>query len=182
MLDDILPVRRVVVAAQVGLELATENLQSGTLSDTVRSNQTQHLSRPRHGQTVKLEGVRAISMGDLTLEVGGQVDDGDGVEGALLGADTATDTEGLRDEGKARGGRNFDAELSATDNGTRLLAFLTTLSRATLHGWASSVLLFAWWGRRGCFRGREVMVTDLVVVDDGDTLREMLADDRCVDD
>lgn len=81
---------------------------------------------------MKLECVGAISVSDLALEVRGQVDDSDSVEGALLGADTATDAEGLGDEGEARGGRDFDTELSATDDGTRLLAFLTALARATL--------------------------------------------------
>jgi len=31
---------------------------------------------------MKLEGVGGVSMGDLRLEVGGKVDDGDGFEGA----------------------------------------------------------------------------------------------------
>lgn len=141
MLDDVLPVRRVVISTQVGLELATENLQSGTLSNTVRSNETENLARPRHGKTVKLESVGAISVSNLTLEVRGQVDNRDGVKGALLRADTATDTERLGDESETGRRRDFDAELAATNDGTRFLAFLTALSRTTLHGWASSVFV-----------------------------------------
>ncbi len=99
MLDDVLPVRRVVEATQVRLELAAENFQSGTLADTVGSNKTKHLIRARHGQTVKLEAVGAIAMGDLTFEVGGQVDNCDGVERALLGADTTTNAERFGNEG-----------------------------------------------------------------------------------
>lgn len=48
---------------------------------------------------MQLEAVRGVSVGDLSLKIGGQVDDVDGVEGAFLRADTATDTEALRDEG-----------------------------------------------------------------------------------
>lgn len=40
---------------------------------------------------MKLEAVRAVSMGDLSLEVGGQIDDVDRIEGTLLRADTAAD-------------------------------------------------------------------------------------------
>jgi hypothetical protein len=100
VLDHVLPVGRVVVAAQVGLQLAAENLQGSTLSDTVGTNQTENLARSGHRKTVKLEAVGSITVGDLVLEVGGQVDDGDGIKGALLGADTATDTETLGDEGE----------------------------------------------------------------------------------
>lgn len=71
-------------------------------------------------------------MGDLALEVRGQVDDSDGVEGALLGADTASNAQRFGDEGEARIGLDLDTKLAATDNGARLLAFLTTLARTTL--------------------------------------------------
>lgn len=71
-------------------------------------------------------------MRDLGLEVGGQVDDVDGIEGALLGADTATNTERLGDEREAGFGRNFNAELATSDDWAGFLAFLATLSGATL--------------------------------------------------
>jgi hypothetical protein len=113
--QDLLPVRRVLEATKVGLQLASQNLQCGTLSDTVGTNQTQDLSRSGHGQTVQLEAVGGVTVGDLALEVCGQVDDLDGVEGALLGADTASDTQ-----------------LSGLDDGTRLLALLATFLRLAL--------------------------------------------------
>jgi hypothetical protein len=81
---------------------------------------------------VELEAVGAIAVGDLALQVRGQVDDGDGVEGALLGADTATNAERLGDEGQAGLGGDFDAELAATDDRAGLLAFLATLARTAL--------------------------------------------------
>lgn len=132
VLDNILPVRGVGVAAQVGLELSGQDLQGSALSDTVGSDQTQNLTGSGHRQTMQLEAVGAISVGDLALEVGGQIDDGNGVEGALLGANTTTDAEGLGNEGEARFGGDFNAELATSNDRARLFAFLTTFSRATL--------------------------------------------------
>jgi hypothetical protein len=65
-------------------------------------------------------------MGDLGLEIGGQVDDVDGVEGAFFRADTTTNAEALRDEGDLGRVGDFDAQLARADHGTRLLAFLPT--------------------------------------------------------
>lgn len=132
VLDNVLPIRRVVVSAQVGLELSAENLQGGTLSNTVCSDQTENLAGSGHGQTVQLETVGSISVGDLAFEIGGQVDDGDGIERALLGADTATDAEGLGYERELRVGLDLNTEFSAANDGARLFALLTTFSRATL--------------------------------------------------
>ena len=42
-------------------------------------------------QSVKFEAVGRVSVGYLALKIRGQVDDGDGAEGALLGANTTTD-------------------------------------------------------------------------------------------
>lgn len=172
VLDDILPVRGVVETAQVRLELAAKNLQRGTLANTVGSDKTEHLVRARHGQAVKLEAVGAITVGDLALEVGGQVDDGDGVERALLGADTTTNAEGLGDEGEAGIGSNFNAELATANDGARLFAFLSALPGATLFGRAR------WSVWRGSRQGRAGSISGgayFVAVDDGDTGREKLA-------
>ena len=57
VLQDFLPVGRVVVTTEVRLQLATENLQRGTLSNTVCSNQTENLTGTGHGKSVKLETV-----------------------------------------------------------------------------------------------------------------------------
>ncbi|KAI6772291.1 hypothetical protein HG530_003249 [Fusarium avenaceum] len=157
VLDDILPVRRVIVSTQVGLKLSTQDLEGGTLSDTVGSNETQNLTRSRHGKSVQLETVGAISVGDLALEVGGQVDDGNGVEGALLGADTTTDTERLGDECQLRVALDLDTELSTAHDGARLFALLTTFSRATLKG-----------GVRKCLAGHVVMLMQMRMLSLGD--------------
>ena len=90
VLDDVLPVRGVVISAKIWLELSAENLKSRALADTVGSHKTQDLSRSWHRKTVELEAVGGIAMGDLALEIGREVDNGDGAEGATFGADTAT--------------------------------------------------------------------------------------------
>ena len=93
VLQDLLPVRRVVVTAEVGLQLAAQNLQSSTLSGTVTTNKTEDLTGSGHGKSVELEAVGRVAVSNLRLEVGGQVDNVDGIEGAFLRADAATDTE-----------------------------------------------------------------------------------------
>lgn len=140
------------MAAQVGLELSAENLQGSTLADTVGSHETENLARAGHGQTVQLEAVRAIAVGHLALEVCWQVDDGDGVEGAFLGADTATNAQRFGDEGELGLGGNLNTELATADDRARFLAFLSTFARATLENTEASVsrvTIFRWWGRRG---------------------------------
>jgi hypothetical protein len=129
VLDDVLPrvLPLLLPLSQVGLELAAENLERRGLADTVGPNKTENVPGSGHRQTVELEAVGRVSVGDLRLEVGREVDDGDGAKRALAHADTATDTERLRDEGDARLGRHFDAELTASDDGARLLAFLPAL-------------------------------------------------------
>lgn len=126
VLQDLLPIRGVVVTTKVGLQLATEDLQRGTLSDTVCSNQTENLTGTGHGKSVKLEAVGRVTVGDLGLEVGGQVDDVNGSEWTLLGTDTTTNAQALGDKGDLRSGIDFNAKLAGADHGARLLALLTT--------------------------------------------------------
>jgi hypothetical protein len=129
VLQDLFPVRRVIEASQVRLQLATENLQRGTLADTVGPHESQYLARAGHRQPVQLEAVRRVSMRDLGLEVGGQVDNIDGVEGAFLGADTAANTQALGDEGDLGHVVDLDAQLARADHGTRLFTFLSAFLR-----------------------------------------------------
>ena len=75
---------------------------------------------------MKLEAVGRVTVGDLGLQVGGQVDNVNGTERALLGTDTTTNTQSLGDEGNLGGRVNFNAKLSRADHGTSLLALLTT--------------------------------------------------------
>jgi hypothetical protein len=96
---------------------------------------------------MKLEAVCRVSVSDLSLEVCRQVDNADGAEGAFLGANTATDTQALRDEGDFRVGRDFYAELAASHDGARFLALLTAFLRFAL--WVGSWLAVALWSGGG---------------------------------
>lgn len=126
ILQDLLPVRRVIIPSEIGLQLAAEDLESCTLANTVRSHKTQDLAGTRHGQPVELETVGRVAMCHLALEVRGQVDDMDGAKWTFLRADTASDTEALGDEGDLRVGGDLNAELPRADHGARLLALLPT--------------------------------------------------------
>jgi hypothetical protein len=130
--QNLLPIRRVLEASKVGLQLASEDLEGGTFANTVGTDQTEDLSGSGHGKTVQLEAVGRVSVCDLALEVCGQVDNLDGVEGALLGTDTAADTQALTDEGDLAGIVDLDTQLAGLDDGTRLLALLTTFLRLAL--------------------------------------------------
>lgn len=82
VLEDLYPLGRVVKPTQVGLELASQDLEGGTLSDTVGTDETEDLTWTRCWQSVKLEGVCVVTVGDVRLEVGGQVENGDSLERA----------------------------------------------------------------------------------------------------
>ena len=130
--QNLLPVWRVLETSEVRLQLACQNFEGGTLANTVGTDQTENLTGAGHRKTVQLEAVGGVAVGDLALEVCGQVDNLDGVEGALLGADTASDTQALTDEGDLAGVVDLDAQLAGLDDGTRLLALLTTFLRLAL--------------------------------------------------
>ena len=63
-------------------------------------------------------------MRDLRFQVGGQIDDVDGVEGAFLGADAAADAQAFGDEGDLAVGAYFDTEFARAYDGAGFLAFL----------------------------------------------------------
>mmetsp|Transcript_40814 Transcript_40814/g.89258 ORF Transcript_40814/g.89258 Transcript_40814/m.89258 type:complete len:226 (+) Transcript_40814:1469-2146(+) len=129
--QDLLPVRRRVILPQVGLQLAGQDGQRCGLPNAVGAYEAQDLSWTRHRQPVQLEGIGAIPMRRLRAQVLGQVDDGDGLEGALLHADTTADAEGLRNPGDLRILRDLNAQLACTDHWAKLLALLLALLRLT---------------------------------------------------
>jgi len=57
---------------------------------------------------MELEAVGRVAVGDLGLEVGRQVDNGDCAEGTLLRADTTSYAETLGDEGQTGFGSDFN--------------------------------------------------------------------------
>ena len=85
-----------IVSPQIRLELSRENLQRRTLSDTVRSNQSEHLSRSWRRQSMEFERVGGITMRHLSVEVGGEVDDVDSFKGTSRcdGGESAKSAEG----------------------------------------------------------------------------------------
>ena len=87
---DLLPVGGRVVLAEVGLHLASKDLEGGTLADAVGADEAKDLTGTGHGKTMELEGVGAVSVGGVALQILGEVDDGNGLEGALLDADTTS--------------------------------------------------------------------------------------------
>ena len=58
---------------------------------------------------MELEAVGGVSMGNLSLEVGGQVDDVNGTKGTFLGTNATADAESFGDEGDFRVGGDLDA-------------------------------------------------------------------------
>lgn len=97
--DDIRPVWRVIVSSQVWFQFPTQNLEGSTLANTVGSYQTKHLSGAGGWQSVELEAVGGVSVGDLRFEIGWQIDDIDSSKWAFLWTDTASNAKTLRDEG-----------------------------------------------------------------------------------
>lgn len=76
---------------------------------------------------MQLEAVGRVAVGDLRLEVGGQVDNVDGIEGALFGADAAANAQPFADEGNPARWVHFDAELAGSYHGAGLLALLPSV-------------------------------------------------------
>lgn len=75
---------------------------------------------------MELETIGRVPVGDLSLQVGRQVDDMDSAERTFLGTDTATNAEAFRNESYLGLGAHFNTELSGTDDGAGLLALLAT--------------------------------------------------------
>lgn len=75
---------------------------------------------------MQLETVCRVSVGDLSLKIGWQIDDMDCSKGAFFRADTTTDAQPLRDIGDLGLGSNFDTEFAGSNHRAGLLAFLST--------------------------------------------------------
>ena len=82
---------------------------------------------------MELKAIGRVSMSDVRLEIGREIDDVDGTERAFLRADTATDAQALGDEGDLGRVVDFDAQLARADDGTRLFALLTAFLLWSAH-------------------------------------------------
>lgn len=81
VLQNLCPLGRVVEATEVGLELASQDLERSTLADSVGTNETENLTGTRSWQPVQLERVGAVAVRDMRFEVGRQVENGDSLKG-----------------------------------------------------------------------------------------------------
>ena len=124
--QNLLPVRGVVIATQIGLQLATEDLESRAFANTICSDKTQDLAGAGHRKPMELEAVGRVPVRHFDIEVGRQVDNMDGPERTLFRADTATDAETFRDEGNLGIGSDLNTQLACADHGARLFALLAT--------------------------------------------------------
>ena len=69
-----------VITTQVWLQLSGQDLERSAFADTVRPDESKHLAWSWCRQSMQLERVRRVTMCDLGLEIGGEVDDGDSFE------------------------------------------------------------------------------------------------------
>lgn len=91
--ENVVPRGRLIKLAEIGLFLVGEDSQGSGLANTVCADKTENLAGTRGRQSVELERVCRVSVRDLRFEISREVDDGDGAKGALLDADTATNTQ-----------------------------------------------------------------------------------------
>lgn len=68
---------------------------------------------------MELERIGAISVGQFSPKILGQVDDGDGLEGAFLNADAAANAEGLGNKRYLTRGFHLYAQLPYAEVDTR---------------------------------------------------------------
>ncbi len=85
----LVPSRRFLVPAEVGLEFACEDANGGRLPDPVRTEDTSDLALLWSGKPVQREGVLAVAVDGLVLELLREINDLNSIEGALLDADSA---------------------------------------------------------------------------------------------
>ena len=81
---------------------------------------------------MQFKAIGGVAVGDLSLKVGGQVDDIDGTKRTFFRTYTAANAKAFGYEGNLGIWSNFDAQLASPHNRTGLLAFLTAFLRAGL--------------------------------------------------
>jgi hypothetical protein len=84
MLQDLLPFGWVVVSSEIGLEFTGKDLEGGRFTDTVGTDQTENLTWTGSRETMQLESVGVVSVSDVRVEVGWQVENLDRFEWAPI--------------------------------------------------------------------------------------------------
>ena len=93
VLENFFPVRWIVISSKIGLQFSTKYFQGCALANAVCPNQSQHLAWTRHRKPVNLETVGRVSMGNLSLKIGGKINDVDCSEWTFLRADPTSDAK-----------------------------------------------------------------------------------------
>jgi len=132
---------------------------------------------------MQFETIGRVSVGDLRLKVGRQVNDVDGCEWTFLYADTTSYAQAFRDEGNLGLGGNLDTQLASAYDRTRLLALLATFLRldqllfhlvmgGSSHLWLA---LNNTWLAYGSHFSRNSAFSYLVIVDNSNSMVYVLA-------
>ncbi len=124
ILQNFCPIRGFVKTAEIGLELRGQDLESGGFTDTVGSDETEHLTGAGIRQSMKLERVRTISMRRHGRQILGQIDNVNSLKRAFFNANTATDAQILWDPGHFGILGNLYTKLASADDRAEFLALL----------------------------------------------------------
>lgn len=71
-----------LIATQIGLQLASKDLESRTLANTVGTDKPKYLAGAGSGETVKFECVGGVTMSNLRVQIRGQINDSNGFKRA----------------------------------------------------------------------------------------------------
>ena len=95
VLQHLAPLGRLGKVAQIRPHVAAQNAEGRRLANAIGAHQAQNLAGAWGRQSVQLEAVGSVAVGDLSLQAFGEVDDLDGLEGATLDAHAAAVTQVL---------------------------------------------------------------------------------------
>ena len=99
---DSFPVRRCLKLSQVWFHVTTENTQCSRFTNTIGSDETEHLTSSWDWKSMEFETIGTITVSDILGEILRQVDDFDRVEGTPSDTHTTTNTQVFRDETNSR--------------------------------------------------------------------------------
>ncbi len=75
-------VRAHIITAKVRFELPREYFESSTLSNTISPDKAEDLAWSRGGETVELERIGGVSVGDCGFQIRRKINDCNGLKGA----------------------------------------------------------------------------------------------------
>ena len=146
--EDSLPVGRGLEVTQIWLHVSTQNTQGSGFSNTVSSDESEHLTGPGDWESVEFEAVGTISVSHVLGEVLGKIDNFDRVEGAPSDTHTTTNAKMFRYKADRRGRLHINANFARLVDRTSFETLLFTLLGLALI-WVddgNSKFLFGYWG------------------------------------